>query len=124
MKTGRPRKENEKFKSIVKHIRYSPEEWEKVQSKLDETGLSFSEFIRRVSFKDEVIILSSETHDILNEIRSNLAHIGANINMLARKSANILDENDVYKFLADLENAGALAVELKNEIDKFKDALK
>ena len=124
MKTGRPKKKEEQLKGIVKHIRYSEEEWGKVQKRLDETGLSFSEFIRRVSFKNDVVIISSETNTVLNEVRANLAHIGANINMLARKSANILDENDVYKFLADLENAGALAVELKNEIDKFKDALK
>lgn len=123
MKTGRPEKKEDKRK-ITKLIRYSQKEWDAVQAKVAESGLTYSEYMRRVSIKGDIVILSSETDELLNEIRTNLARIGANINMIARNSANILSGNDMYNYLSELENSGALARELKQEIDKFKDALK
>ena len=123
MKTGRPEKKENK-RNITKLIRYSQNEWDAVQAKVTESGLTYSEYMRRVSIKGDIVILSSETDELLNEIRTNLARIGANINMIARNSANILSGNDMYNYLSELENSGALARELKQEIDKFKDALK
>lgn len=123
MKTGRPEKKENK-RNITKLIRYSQNEWDAVQAKVTESGLTYSEYMRRVSIKGDIVILSSETDELLNEIRTNLARIGANINMIARNSANILSGNDMYNYLSELENSGALARELKQEIDKFKDSLK
>ena len=123
MKTGRPEKKENK-RNITKLIRYSQNEWDAVQAKVTESGLTYSEYMRRVSIKGDIVIMSSETDEILNEIRTNLARIGANINMIARNSANILSGNDMYNYLSELENSGALARELKQEIDKFKDSLK
>lgn len=123
MKTGRPEKKENK-RNITKLIRYSQNEWDAVQAKVTESGLTYSEYMRRVSIKGDIVIMSSETDELLNEIRTNLARIGANINMIARNSANILSGNDMYNYLSELENSGALARELKQEIDKFKDSLK
>ena len=121
MKTGRPKKKESQCKGIVKNIRYSPEEWEKVQKKLDETGLSFSEFIRRASFDVEIKSIDLEVVKLLREVRGNLVKIGNNINIFARNSSGATLG---AQHLEDLQNCGELAKQLAVELTKIKDSMK
>lgn len=124
MKTGRPKKKEDQFKSIVKHIRYSPDEWEKVQKKLDETGLSFSEFIRRASFSVEINSINLEVVKTFREVQNNLIKIGNNINTIARNSATVVTAEEYDRHLSDLLTCKEIAKELAAEIRQLKDTMK
>lgn len=124
MKTGRPKKKKSQLKGIVKNIRYSPEEWEKVQKKLDETGLSFSEFIRRASFDVEIRSIDLEVVKTFRDVQNNLIKIGNNINTIARNSATVVTAQEYDRHLSDLLKCQEIAKELAAEIRQLKDTMR
>ena len=124
MNTGRPKKKDEQYRGIVKHIRYSEEEWSKVQKKLDETGLSFSEFIRRASSDVEIRSINMEAVKALRDVRNNLIKIGNNINIIAKNSAMVTTAEEYGRHLSDLETCRDLARELSAELAALKDSMR
>ena len=124
MNTGRPKKKDEQYRGIVKHIRYSEEEWLKVQKKLDETGLSFSEFIRRASSDVEIRSINMEAVKTLRDVRNNLIKIGNNINIIAKNSAMVTTAEEYGRHLSDLETCRDLARELSAELAALKDSMR
>ena len=87
MRNGRPKKEKDQIRNIAKNIRYSKEEWEIVQEKLKETGLGYSEFIRKSSLNAEIKSIDLEVIKAIRDVRNNLIKIGNNINIIAKNSA-------------------------------------
>lgn len=124
MNTGRPKKKVEEYKGIVKHIRYSEEEWAKVQKKLEETGLSYSEFIRRASFDVAIKSIDLEVVKAMREVRNNLVRIGNNINIIAKNSAMVTTAEEYDRFLSDLLKCREIAKELAAEIVQLKDSMR
>lgn len=124
MKTGRPKKKEEDYKSIVKHIRYSEDEWSKVQKKLTETGLSYSEFIRRASFNVEIKSIDLEVVKTIRDVRNNLIKIGNNINIIAKNSAMVTTAEEYDRHLSDLQKCQDLAKELSAELVALKDSMR
>lgn len=122
--TGRPKKETTEVKDIVKHIRYSAEEWETVQGKLESSGLSYSEFIRRASFRVSITPVNMEAINVLRDTRTELVRIGNNINQIARHGATVVDQNSLDLFIQDLQKCNDMAKELSAELQKIKDAIK
>ena len=116
MKKGRPRKATEQLRGITKNIRYTKEEWSIIQDKLDQSGLSFSEFIRRASYRAEIVPVDMDAIQVLRDAKVALNKIGANINMLARNSANILNTQDYQLFMGDLINCSKIAKELTAQL--------
>lgn len=120
MKNGRPKKETEQVKDIVKHIRYSAEEWEKVQGKLESSGLSYSDFIRKASFRVTITPVNMEAIRELRDTRTELSRIGNNINAIARNGAMVTDPASLDFFLQDLRKCRDIAKELSAELDKIR----
>ena len=120
MKNGRPKKETEQIKDIVKHIRYSAEEWEKVQGKLESSGLSYSDFIRKASFRVTITPVNMEAIRELRDTRTELSRIGNNINAIARNGAMVTDPASLDFFLQDLRKCRDIAKELSAELDKIR----
>ena len=85
MRNGRPKKQKDQIRNIGKNIRYSKEEWEIVQEKLKETGLGYSEFIRKASLNVEIKSIDLEVVKAIRDVRNNLIKIGNNINKNALK---------------------------------------
>lgn len=117
MKTGRPKKKKSQLKGIVKNIRYSPEEWEIVQKKLDETGLSFSEFMRHIIIERKIIVINLQTFKELIEIQNTLAKIGNDINIIVKNSNNT---EYLPKILLCREIVKNLSEEIQNFIYNLK----
>ena len=124
MKTGRPKKKEEDYTGIVKHIRYSEDEWAKVQKKLTETGLSYSEFIRRASFNVEIKSIDLEVVKTIRDVRNNLIKIGNNINIIAKNSAMVTTAEEYDRHLSDLQKCKDLAKELSAELVALKDSMR
>ena len=110
MKTGRPHKTESETKDIVKHIRYSPDEWSRVEAKLQQSGRTFSEFVRQATFSANVMpSLDMGQITTLRELKVSLDRVGNNINQIAKKynehqyvepSADLLDKLDeVYAMM-------------------------
>ena len=123
MKTGRPKKKEEDYKGIVKHIRYSEDEWAKVQKKLTETGLSYSEFIRRASLNVEIKSIDLEVVKAIRDVRNNLIKIGNNINIIAKNSSMVTTADEYDRHLSDLQKCKDLAKELSAELVALKDSM-
>lgn len=69
-------------KDIRKTLRFSAEEWEKIETKLSKNGLDFSEFARAsILAKD---IKSKEDQEAVRKIAGQFARIGNNLNQIAR----------------------------------------
>ena len=120
MKNGRPKKDTEQVKDIVKHIRYSAEEWEKVQGKLESSGLSYSDFIRKATFRVTITPVNMEAIRELRDTRTELSRIGNNINAIARNGAMVTDPASLDFFLQDLRKCRDIAKELSAELDKIR----
>lgn len=120
MKNGRPKKDKEQVKDIVKHIRYSAEEWEKVQGKLESSDMSYSDFIRKASFQVTITPVNIEAIRELRDTRTELTRIGNNINSIARNGAMVTDPASLDFFLQDLRKCREIAKELSAELDKIR----
>ena len=117
MKTGRPKKKEKDYKGIVKNIRYSEEEWAKVQKKLTETGLSYSEYMRHITIERKIYVINFQTLKELIEIQNTLAKIGNDINIIAKNSKNT---ELLPKILLCRENVKDLSEEIQNFIYNLK----
>lgn len=128
MKTGRPRQQLNK--DIVKHVRYTSEEWEQVESKAKESGMKTSEFIRKATFNvsiNQVKTLSQEEIDAYQKLcdtKAELVRIGKNINVIARNSGAKMNPIEFDKYLKDLRNCRDIAKELSAELNKIMDAIR
>ena len=124
MKNGRPKKQEDQIRNIGKNIRYSKEEWEIVQEKLKETGLRYSEFIRKASLNVEIKSIDLEVIKAIRDVRNNLIKIGNNINIIAKNSAMVTTAEEYDRHLSDLQKCKDLAKELSAELMALKDTMK
>lgn len=124
MRNGRPKKQEDQIRNIGKNIRYSKEEWEIVQEKLKETGLGYSEFIRRASLNVEIKSIDSEVVKAIRDVQSNLKKIGNNINIIAKNSAMVTTAEEYDRHLSDLQKCKDLAKELSAELIALKDSMR
>lgn len=124
MRNGRPKKQEDQIRNIGKNIRYSKEEWEIVQEKLKETGLRYSEFIRKASLNVEIKSIDLEVIKAIRDVRNNLIKIGNNINIIAKNSAMVTTAEEYDRHLSDLQKCKDLAKELSAELMALKDTMK
>lgn len=124
MRNGRPKKQEDQIRSIGKNIRYSKEEWEIVQEKLKETGLGYSEFIRKASLNVEIKSIDLEVVKAIRDVRNNLIKIGNNINIIAKNSAMVTTAEEYDRYLSDLQKCKDLAKELSAELIALKDSMR
>lgn len=124
MRNGRPKKEKDQIRNIAKNIRYSKEEWEIVQEKLKETGLGYSEFIRKSSLNAEIKSIDLEVIKAIRDVRNNLIKIGNNINIIAKNSAMVTTADEYDRHLSDLQKCKDLAKELSAELLALKDSMR
>ena len=124
MKNGRPKKQEDQIRNIGKNIRYSKEEWEIVQEKLKETGLGYSEFIRKASLNVEIKSIDLEVVKAIRDVRNNLIKIGNNINIIAKNSALVTTAEEYDRHLSDLQKCKDLAKELSAELIALKDSMR
>lgn len=124
MKNGRPKKQEDQIRNIGKNIRYSKEEWEIVQEKLKETGLGYSEFIRKASLNVEIKSIDLEVVKAIRDVRNNLIKIGNNINIIAKNSAMVTTAEEYDRHLSDLQKCKDLAKELSAELIALKDSMR
>lgn len=124
MRNGRPKKQKDQIRNIGKNIRYSKEEWEIVQEKLKETGLGYSEFIRKASLNVEIKSIDLEVVKAIRDVRNNLIKIGNNINIIAKNSAMVTTAEEYERHLSDLQKCKDLAKELSTELLALKDSMR
>ena len=124
MRNGRPKKQKDQIRNIGKNIRYSKEEWEIVQEKLKETGLGYSEFIRKASLNVEIKSIDLEVVKAIRDVRNNLIKIGNNINIIAKNSAMVTTAEEYNRHLSDLQKCKDLAKELSAELIALKDSMR
>lgn len=124
MRNGRPKKQEDQIRNIGKNIRYSKEEWEIVQEKLKETGLGYSEFIRKASLNVEIKSIDLEVVKAIRDVRNNLIKIGNNINIIAKNSAMVTTAEEYDRHLSDLQKCKDLAKELSAELIALKDSMR
>ncbi len=90
-KGGRPRKEDDVKKEIMRSVRFTAEEDEQITAKLAESGSSRSDFIRKAALgAKNVSIPQKETIKTVADYLKNLRNIGTNLNAIAHR-ANIDD---------------------------------
>ena len=124
MRNGRPKKQKDQIRNIGKNIRYSKEEWEIVQEKLKETGLGYSEFIRKASLNVEIKSIDLEVVKTIRDVRNNLIKIGNNINIIAKNSSMVTTADEYDRHLSDLQKCKDLAKELSAELVALKDSMR
>ena len=113
MKTGRPHKTESETKDIVKHIRYSPDEWSRVEAKLQQSGRPFSEFVRQATFSANVMpSLDMGQITTLRELKVSLDRVGNNINQIAKSGSMVTDSFSLERYLKELQNCKKEAEEL------------
>lgn len=113
MKTGRPHKTESETKDIVKHIRYSPDEWSRVEAKLQQSGRTFSEFVRQATLSANVMpSLDMGQITTLRELKVSLDRVGNNINQIAKSGSMVTDSFSLERYLKELQNCKKEAEEL------------
>ena len=82
--TTEKKKKSNKSKTIP--IRISPEEYQQLKTKADETSTSISELMRNAALKRQLppSQLDREAYRVLAEIKTELSRIGTNINQIAK----------------------------------------
>lgn len=125
MKTGRPHKTESETKDIVKHIRYSPDEWARVEAKLQQSGRTFSEFVRQVTFSANVMpSLDMGQITTLRELKVSLDRVGNNINQIAKSGSMVTDSFSLERYLKELQNCKKEAEELSSILLQIRNALR
>ena len=125
MKTGRPHKAKSEKKEIVKHIRYSPDEWARVEEKLQQSGRTFSEFVRLATFSVQVNPPQNiERLNILRELNISLDRVGRNINQIAKFGAMVIDSFSLERYLKELQNCKKEAEELSAILLQIRNTLR
>ena len=125
MKTGRPHKTESETKDIVKHIRYSPDEWSRVEAKLQQSGRTFSEFVRQATFSANVMpSLDMGQITTLRELKVSLDRVGNNINQIAKSGSMVTDSFSLERYLKELQNCKKEAEELSAIILQIRNTLR
>lgn len=125
MKTGRPHKTESETKDIVKHIRYSPEEWSRVEAKLQQSGRTFSEFVRQATFSANVMpSLDMGQITTLRELKVSLDRVGNNINQIAKSGSMVTDSFSLERYLKELQNCKKEAEELSAILLQIRNTLR
>lgn len=125
MKTGRPHKTESETKDIVKHIRYSPDEWSRVEAKLQQSGRTFSEFVRQATFSANVMpSLDMGQITTLRELKVSLDRVGNNINQIAKSGSMVSDSFSLERYLKELQNCKKEAEELSSILLQIRNALR
>lgn len=125
MKTGRPHKTESETKDIVKHIRYSPDEWSRVEAKLQQSGRTFSEFVRQATFSANVMpSLDMGQITTLRELKVSLDRLGNNINQIAKSGSMVSDSFSLERYLKELQNCKKEAEELSSILLQIRNALR
>ncbi len=125
MKTGRPHKTESETKDIVKHIRYSPDEWSRVEAKLQQSGRTFSEFVRQATFSANVMpSLDMGQITTLRELKVSLDRVGNNINQIAKSGSMVTDSFSLERYLKELQNCKKEAEELSSILLQIRNALR
>lgn len=125
MKTGRPHKTESETKDIVKHIRYSPDEWARVEAKLQQSGRTFSEFVRQATFSASVMpSLDMGQITILRELKVSLDRVGNNINQIAKSGSMVTDSFSLERYLKELQNCKKEAEELSAILLQIRNTLR
>ena len=125
MKTGRPHKTESETKYIVKHIRYSPDEWSRVEAKLQQSGRTFSEFVRQATFSANVMpSLDMGQITTLRELKVSLDRVGNNINQIAKSGSMVTDSFSLERYLKELQNCKKEAEELSAILLQIRNTLR
>ena len=125
MKTGRPHKTESETKDIVKHIRYSPDEWARVEVKLQQSGRTFSEFVRQATFSANVMpSLDMGQITTLRELKVSLDRAGNNINQIAKSGSMVTDSFSLERYLKELQNCKKEAEELSAILLQIRNTLR
>lgn len=125
MKTGRPHKTESETKDIVKHIRYSPDEWFRVEAKLQQSGRTFSEFVRQATFSANVMpSLDMGQITTLRELKVSLDRVGNNINQIAKSGSMVTDSFSLERYLKELQNCKKEAEELSAILLQIRNTLR
>lgn len=125
MKTGRPHKTESETKDIVKHIRYSPDEWSRVEAKLQQSGRTFSEFVRQTTFSANVMpSLDMGQITTLRELKVSLDRVGNNINQIAKSGSMVTDSFSLERYLKELQNCKKEAEELSAILLQIRNTLR
>lgn len=125
MKTGRPHKTESETKDIVKHIRYSPDEWARVEAKLQQSGRTFSEFVRQATFSTNVMpSLDMGQITTLRELKVSLDRVGNNINQIAKSGSMVTDSFSLERYLKELQNCKKEAEELSAILLQIRNTLR
>lgn len=123
-KKGRPKKQVQEKKTIVQSLRYTQKEWDDLKDKLDESGLSYSKFMRRAAKRTKVVKFEPLDFAILRDVRIALVRIGQNINVIAKHAATLNDLDSYGVFLSDIDRCKILAGELENKLLDIQNSLK
>lgn len=90
------RKSDYDNKFIRKTIRFSPNEWEKIEAKLNEHELNFTTFARTA------IMLQKVETNLTRELLREVNRIGNNLNQIA-KAVNSREKKEVLIELVEIE---------------------
>ena len=123
MKTGRPHKAESEKKEILKNIRYSPDEWARVEEKLQESGLTYTQFMRQAAQRAKVIKYNMADYVAIRDARLELKRIGININNIARHGAMVTDSETLDTFMHDLLNCRDYAKSLYERLKEIENKL-
>lgn len=125
MKTGRPHKTESETKDIVKHIRYSSDEWSRVEAKLQQSGRTFSEFVRQATFSANVMpSLDMGQITTLRELKVSLDRVGNNINQIAKSGSMVTDSFSLERYLKELQNCKKEVEELSAILLQIRNTLR
>ena len=123
-KKGRPKKEAGTTKPVVQSIRYTQAEWDDLEAKLQESGLSYTQFMRQAAKRAKVIKYDTADYAAIRDARLELKRIGININNIARHGAMVTDPESLDTFMKDLRNCREIAKELYANLQKIENAIK
>ena len=105
-------------------MRYTQEEWDELQLKLKDSGLTYSQFMRQAMRRSQVIKYDTEAYASIRETRLELKRIGININNIARQGAMIMDAKSLDFYLHDLLNCRDYAKSLYERLEEIEIKIK
>lgn len=123
-KKGRPKKEAGTTKPVVQSIRYTQAEWDDLKLKLQESGLTYTQFMHQAAQRAKVIKYNMADYAAIRDARLELKRIGININNITRHGAMVTDSETLDIFMQDLRNCRDIAKELYANLQKIEKAIK
>lgn len=123
-KKNRQKREAGTTKPIVQSIRYTQEEWDELERKLKDSGLTYTQFVRQATRRAKVIKYDTAAYTAIRDTRLELIRIGSNINIIARHGARATDPESLELYLRDLQNCRDIARELYVNLQKIENVIK